>query len=117
MREFIDICNDKNINLYLLSNAPYRWCERISNSLDLHRYIDHNNILASDTEIFGNNIKPENELYNKIYKYVQINEKTKDVYSYFIDDNYRNLQPLIYDYKWRPILFKGSFRNISKQIK
>lgn len=116
LKPFVNHCIDNDISMYLFSNAPNKWCYPIYENLKLKYVIPEENILTSDWKLFNNRVKPEPKLYTDISKYIELKEKSNNILFYFIDDSDKNLYPVRYNNKWKTILFKDNFHNITKYI-
>jgi len=103
-----NMCINKNLPIYLYSNAPMSWCSLVANKMK----IDHSNVYSSDHDLLSKQLlyKPDIRSYNKVATDIlKNNEEVKNII--FIDDTLDNLVPLSSSNNklqrniWVPILF------------
>jgi FMN phosphatase YigB (HAD superfamily) len=85
---FKEKCDDKNIELYIFSNASNEWCQNILDKMNV------------DIPIFNNNyLKPN------IRTYINIQNFFEDKQILFVDDKMINLLPVMNNKKWKTYLY------------
>jgi FMN phosphatase YigB (HAD superfamily) len=103
VRQTIHRCHEKDIPVYIFSNAPICWSNAILEATDL--VIEKNNILGPEHPLFdeGGQLKPMPRLYNGVERLLcyRHGEKSEII---FMDDSISNLRPCIHMEKWKPIL-------------
>ena len=105
IRQTINHCHQKNIPVYIFSNAPICWSDAVLNTTNL--VIEKNNILGPEHPLFdeGSLLKPIPSLYKGVERLVchRHGENSEII---FIDDSICNLRPCINMKKWKPVLLK-----------
>jgi FMN phosphatase YigB (HAD superfamily) len=107
MREFVDFCNNKDVPVYLFSNAPYLWCREIVHMLEIGGTVPSHNILHCGHDSIGYYLKPELTAYKQVethLRYLYQSEDDEDCLKFvFIDDSLTNLVPVMDRKDWTPI--------------
>jgi FMN phosphatase YigB (HAD superfamily) len=105
MKIFMRKCQYNDVDFYLFSNAPSRWCRAIVESMGLENQISDDCIIASDHDVFGGRLKPHKNVYENMQKLVAHTRHDDCVEILFVDDTFQNLVPVIGNPMWRPIRF------------
>lgn len=108
-------CRRKDIDLYLFSNAPSTWCNKVLNVMHLTQYVKKDNIISCDHDVFQSGLKPDSRVYETMVRYLLHQKHDDDLLCTFVDDSFINLLPVNGDPRWQPVFFGapyGSFKNI-----
>ncbi len=105
MKHVLHVCSKTNIPVYILSNAPIEWCSQVLRILDIPLY--ERNILSSDHDLFLTQdvLKPDPTLYKNVEQYLKQQHQDEFIQLLFVDDNFRNLVPVMHTSSWIPIFF------------
>ena len=105
--EVYDLCEEaknRNIPIYLFSNAPYQWCKKVVDILELKTHLPYENILTSDHPVFQDGLlKPNPKVYRTITDYLHHKYQDKTIKFIFVDDSWMNLAPVIGSTCWTPL--------------
>lgn len=99
-------CNDKQISVNILSNAPYLWCKTILDKLQVPTK-SFDSIMTSGDDVMGCALKPQHVVYRNALQYLQYLYRDDDLDIFFVDDSFPNLVPVIDQPNWRPIHMDG----------
>jgi len=105
MKMLFKTCKYNDVDFYLFSNAPSKWCQAIVNSMGLDNHLSPDNIITCDHDVFGGRIKPHKKVYENMQQVVANSRHDDCVEIVFIDDSFQNLMPVIGNPMWRPIFF------------
>jgi len=114
-KELLKACNNKNIPVYIFSNANKEWCNTVLDKMNVLELINKNNIITSDNEIYDNSsitstkqifLKPYTHTYLKVMDYIFKNEDYDDLQLIYVDDQLKNLIPIMNNSIWKPILMR-----------
>jgi FMN phosphatase YigB (HAD superfamily) len=102
VKQIVDFCLNKNINLYMFSNSPKYWIQQtLGKEKNLTRYIidirDVLNVSDNDTTM----LKPKPSIYDLI------DEMFKDTNIVFLDDSACNFQCTLTRPNWTNVLYCG----------
>lgn len=117
----IDRCNEKNIPIHILSNAPLEWCCPIFCAFNIsHMVISQDTFFHSNHLYFNNSLlKPDVELYSLIFQKLQQKHNFQNnkgaIECIFVDDSPINLLPILSIGGWTPIQFKSQNDNASSE--
>jgi hypothetical protein len=114
-KELLKVCNNKKIPVYIFSNANKEWCNTILDKMNVLELMNNNNIITSDNEIYDNSsikstkqifLKPYGHTYLKVMDYIFKNEDYDDLQLIYVDDQLKNLIPIMNNSIWKPILMR-----------
>lgn len=105
VRALAEECRNKDIDMYLFSNAPMRWCDALMQTMKVDIVPD--NVISCDHDVCQiGGLKPSPNVYDTLHRYLS-RKNHDDVTCMFVDDNLRNLMPLLNSPMWRPIFLNN----------
>jgi FMN phosphatase YigB (HAD superfamily) len=110
----MDMCQKKNLHVNVFSNAPFVWCRMVFECMNVKMdAIDM--VFSSGDDVMSAALKPQQEVYENVFRFLQ--HVHRDSYSeiYFVDDNFHNLMPVIDQPYWRPIYMNAHDETIEIQ--
>lgn len=116
VRFLIQECKRRDIDVYLFSNAPLKWCETIIRTMKLSNYVNDQQIITCDHDVFRMCLKPNPYVYDTMLRYL-CHKKHDEVDCLFVDDSLVNLVPLLGCPQWQPVFFDNTLSTRLKSTK
>ena len=105
IKRLLKAAQEKNTDVYIFSNAPDAWCNKILESMN----ITDMPIIGCDHFIYQNSesaslcLKPNFITYLKVMQYINLkNTKTKNTFI-MVDDQIQNVLPMIDNPNWKGV--------------
>lgn len=105
MKYVLSHCKNFDTDVYLFSNAPYDWCRKVLETMQLSNLITDDQILSSDHDVFQSRLKPDRHVYDTVARFVSYKHRDHNIQFTYVDDSFVNLVPVLGDGRWRPIFF------------
>lgn len=108
-REVLKNLREKGYPVYLFTNAPDIWADAIVQAYDLGIVPERRISSSSGLGVKLNGIK----IYDRVADYVkQVDENVEKIM--YVEDQFRNLVPIIHRQDWQPVLFQPEMDNECK---
>lgn len=108
LQSFLQQCVEKEVPIYLFSNAPYSWCKQIHHAFNLNHWIPTDRIITCDHDVFQSQLqalKPQMAVYKTLQTYLTYQHQNPDLRILYIDDSLANLTPVMDAPRWSTVLY------------
>jgi hypothetical protein len=107
-----DMCDEWNVDIFIISNAPFNWCYPKKKGLKMNELTKYNVISNDMFDITKRSYLD----YHQIYNYVELITRKDNPHCIVVDTSFNNLKTLNNDKVWTPVIL-NEFKNKSNSKK